>query len=238
MDKNENTNTNGLSSAIKRQLELLKQAPTFYNMMNLVPSEVTWNVDVEKMEKLVADTAAKYLGADEVRMATIDPTSRSRAPLCFIWLKENSRHLVDASKGNNSNQVISPKVNRFSEDLKRFADQFAPTERPDGSPISRKKMIQVKSNRYGDKSIVAIPISIERVLKRLFDVENRGFIDTYGAGTAAPRCTLSVSMKYSTKRNGDLVLSYFRITKKLDTDGRHGRPRPVGSFNDRDDDED
>ena len=238
MDKNENTNTNGLSSAIKRQLELLKQAPTFYNMMNLVPSEVTWNVDVEKMEKLVADTAAKYLGADEVRMATIDPTSRSRAPLCFIWLKENSRHLVDTSKGNNSNQVISPKVNRFSEDLKRFADQFAPTERPDGTPINRKKMVQERDpDDRTDKNIKGIVISVSRVLYRVFDVENRAFLDTYGRDVSAPRCELSCKVLMNSMADGTKRVFAFRVTKRVQN-SEHRRPSARPAFRDRQDEDD
>lgn len=228
-----------INDSMKRQLELLRKSPTFFNILGLTPTEVTWTIDLESMEKYVKETAERYLG-NEVRMATIDPTSRTREPMCHIWLKADSKHLVDSSRGNGSNdQVFAPKVSRFSDELKRFADQFAPTENPDGTPISRKKLIKIKKNdRNLDQSIVAIPISLTRMLKRIFDVENRAFIDTYGSNGSLGRCNLKCSLKYTKKHNGDSVLSAIRVTKRLDDDSLRRRPRPIGSFRDSDRDDD
>lgn len=234
-----NPNGNGLNESTKRQLELLRQSPTLFNMLSLTPSAVTYNIDIEKMEQYVADIAAKYLGKEEVRMATIDPQSRTREPLCYIWLKSDSRHLVDKSDRADSNQVFVPKISKFSDELKRFGEQFCPTERSDGTPINRKKMIQIRKNdKPGDQSIVAVPISLSRMLNRIFDIENRAFIDTYGTGVSAPRCNLKCSLRYVKKRDGNSSLASIQVVKRLDTDSMNRRPRPVGSFRDGDDNED
>lgn len=228
-----------LSEEIKRQLAVLRQATTMFNAMNLIPSECSWYITAEDMEKHVLRVAEEFLGKGEVKMVTIEAgLKNSRVPRTYIWLKKDSKHLVDKSKSGNTGMVINPKVDRFSDELRRFADQFAPTQREDGSEISRKKRIRLMENTRGDKTIVAIPIDLTRILGRMFDAENRAFQDTYGSDVVARRCLIRGECKY-TNRGDRPTLSAIKVTKYFEgVRDSHGNNRPMVNFRDRDNDDD
>lgn len=222
-----------INDQMKRALKALRQAPVFHNIMDLVPSACTWNIPIDNMETYVLTTAQEWLGKEEVKMVTIDPALKGRRPVAYVWLRKDSRHLVDASKSKNTNLVISPKVERFSDELKKFADQFAPTEREDGTPISRKKRIDIRENERGDKSIVAVSVDINRILYRIFDVDNRGFLDMFGADATSRKCSLDCVCRYSKRGTNERELSYIIVTKRFDGGMRKfDRPKARNSFRD------
>lgn len=227
-----------LSEEIKRQLMTMRQATTMFNVLNLIPSECAWYISAEKMEEYVLKVAEEFLGKGEIKMVTIEAGLKgSRAPRTYIWMKKDSRHLVDKSKsGSNSNMVISPRVDRFSDDLRKFADQFAPTKREDGSDISRKKRIRLMENTKGDKTITAIPVDLTRILGRIFDEENRGFQDTYGSDVPARRCLIRGECKYTTK-NDRTTLTAIKVTKYFEGVRDHSNNRPMVNFRYSDNDD-
>lgn len=231
-----NDNTKTVNESMQRQLEFLSKAPTIFNILSLVPSETTWVIKLDDMEKYIRDIAAQYLGSEEILFVTIDPSvsgSHRREPQCHVWLNRNSRHFVDyTAKKESGNMLINPTIHQFSNELKRFADQFAPLEDANGNRKNRKKLITL-SESANYKDILAVNISLSRAVYRLFDAENRAFTETYGAGTSAPKCNIVCSLSYSKKRNGDNVLSAIRVTKKQEVLTQR-RPTPVSSFRDRD----
>ena len=222
----------------ERQLKVLKQAPVMFNMLDLVPSECTWYLSANDLEKHIYNMAAQYLGSNEITMVTLERgLKETRRPLCYLWIKKNSKHLVDRRERDDK-LVFTPTMERYSDDLKRFAEQFALNRQDDGTPINRKKLIRILKNDGGDSSIVAIPLDLNRVLQRLFDTENKGFIDTYGNGqdVSARRCWIKCKGIYDRRSDGRGQLQTIMVTKFFDG-GRnnHGRPHPVGMFKDRDD---
>jgi hypothetical protein len=223
-----------LSEEIKRELKVLRNAPTMFNAMDLIPSECTWYILLEDMERYVRQVAEEFLGREEIRTVTIEPGLKgSRVPRTYIWLKRDSKHLVDKSRTVSADLVINPQMDRYSDELKRFADRFAPTHRDDGSEISRKKLIQIVQNIRDDHSIVGIPVDIVRVLQRLFDSDNRGFQDAYGSEKGARRCRVEVACKYNNKGER-LALTAFKVTKYLEgSRGSRVDNRPIPRFTDR-----
>lgn len=233
---NETTNLKSeLNESIKTQLEVLKSSPAFFNMMGLAPTTVSWTIRVEDMENYVLKTAREYLGTKDVVMASINDVGHHREPLCYIWIKEDSSHLVDRRKVESSNSMVFvPRVNQYSADLRRFANNFAPTERPDGSYINRKNMLRVLT---GDQvknasGLAAIPVSLNRVLRAIFDAENKGFIDTYGANAHPAPCSISCDLIFNTNRDGEETsLASIKVTKRI-RGLNNKKPRVVGSFRD------
>lgn len=240
MANNDVKNAN-IPESVKRDMATLRQAPVMHNILNLIPSECSWYIEASDMEKYVLKVADEFLGSGEVRMVTIDPGYKSSAvPTTCIWLKKDSKHLVDNTKSNGSQMVITPHVDKFSEQLKRFCDQFAPQQRDDGTPISRKKRIVLvnNANQSGDRSIIGVRIDLTRVIARIFDVENRSFSDTYGADTPARRCNLNCKAIYN-KNDDRPRLIAIRVTKRFDDmrgDRRNSRPIPSFKNNRNDDD--
>lgn len=224
--------------AKERQLKVLKQAPVMYNMLNLVPSECTWYISASDLEKHIYNTAAEYLGSSEITMVTLERGIKdNRRPYCYLWIKKNSRHLVERRE-RDDRMVFTPAMERYSDDLKRFAEQFAPNRQEDGTPINRKKLIRLLKNENGDNSIVAIQLDLNRILQRLFDTENKGFVDTYGNGqdVNARRCWIRCRGIYDRRSDGRGQLQSIQVTKFLDGGrGNHSRPHPVGMFKDRND---
>jgi len=223
--------------AKEHQIKVLKQAPVMYNLLDLVPSECTWYITASDLEKHIYNMACQYLGASEVTMVTLERgLKETRRPYCYLWIKQNSRHLVDRRE-RDPNQVFTPTMERYSDDLKRFAEQFAPNRQEDGTPINRKKLIRLLKNENSDKSIVAIVLDLNRILQRLFDTENKSFIDTYGNGpdVNARRCWIRCRGIYDRRSDGRGQIQSIQVTKFFDG-GRsnHSRPHPVGQFRDRD----
>jgi hypothetical protein len=222
-----------INDSMKRQLKTLRQSPVFYNLLSLIPSECTWTLPVEELERYVKETASEFLGKDEVRYVTIDAGPKIE-PRTYVWIKADSRHLVDRSKSNNTNMAITPKVERFSEDLKKFCDQFAPAYREDGSFINRKKRIQIaRPSDRTDSSLRAVKVDLTRILLRIFDTDNRAFLDTYGSDTPARRVGLRFKVHWD-KKGDRRALSAVSITKYFEGAGRRERPRVANSsFSDR-----
>ena len=220
-----------INDQMKAQLKMLRSSPVLYNMLGLVPTECTWTIKVDDMERFVMNIAKQYLG-NEVRMVTIEAgASKNKEPRTYVWLKADSYHLVDTQHGKNPNNVFTPKVDRYSEELKKFADLFAPEYYEDGSPINRKKRIRPLQNARGDKSIMAIPVSLSRVCKTMFDVESRAFQDTFGSDVPILRCSLRCDGTYY-KRGDHLELSHITVTKYLPGKADKGKPSPKQNFRD------
>ena len=227
-----------INDSMKRQLETLRNSTAFFNILNRTPSEVSWNISLDQMEEIVYNTAAEFLGAKEIVTVTINNRGKSREPECLVWIRKDSRHRVDSTVRGKGDQVFSPTVNRYSEELKRFCEQFAPTERPDGTPINRKKMVQERDpDDRTDKNIKGIVISVSRVLYRVFDVENRAFLDTYGRDVSAPRCELSCKVLMNSMADGTKRVFAFRVTKRVQN-SEHRRPSARPAFRDRQDEDD
>lgn len=231
-----NTNETQLSAEVKRQLEVLRNSPTIFNALDLIPSECTWYITAEDMERYVRKVAEEFLGREEIRFVTIEGSLKgSRAPHAYIWLRKDSKHLVsDRNRNvNANNMVMNPVIEQYSEELKRFADRFAPTHRDDGTEISRKKRIRLLDNGERDKNIKAMPVDLSRILERIFDSENRGFQDAYGSDRPARRCRIDVSCKYRKNDERNALLG-FKVVKSLEG-ARGGRPnnRPIVSFSER-----
>lgn len=223
-----------LSDSMIRQLITLRHAPAMFNILNMSPSECSWNISPADMEEHIRRTAAKFLGANEIVMVTVDPVARSTEPICCVWLRSNSKHLVDKSSyDNGQQQVLQPSVKRFSPELTKFAEQFAPLENPDGTPRNRKKLIKLCDNDARDSSVKGLEISLNRMIFTFFDAENRAFQDTYGNGVASPRCDIRCKLIYSKRNDGDRGrLEAIKITKFLSNAAGRRRLRPTRSFND------
>ena len=145
--------------------------------------------------------------------------------------------MVDNTIRGNGNQVMTPVVRRYSDDLKRFAEQFAPVETPNGKPISRKHMIQERQpDDRTDQNLVAIMVSVGRVIYRVFDAENRAFLDTYGRDVSAPRCEVRCSALIRNRGEGSVVYA-IRVVKRVEVRDTR-RPTARQSFRDRRNDDD
>lgn len=229
---NEHKNDGGLSPAIRDQLAIMKQAPVLFNSAGLIPASAGWVLTIEQMEDAIQKTAIQYLGASEVKYVTVNCFNK-REPLACVWLRKDSKHLVDKSAANDPDLLVKVEVSRYSEELKRFADNFAPTHREDGTPINRKKRIQLVREDRGNKDIIAVKVDINLFLARLFDVDNKGFMDTYGQGASARRVVVDCSIIYDNRRNssGEKKPIAFKIEKSFEGDGlMKGRNKPVPAF--------
>lgn len=221
-----------IPAQMKTQLKTLRSAPVFHNMLGVVPTSCSWTIKVDDMERYVYNIAKEYLG-NEVRMVTIEPNqSKTREPYTYVWLKADSTHLVDTKTGRNINNVINVRVDRYSDALKQFADLYAPEYRDDGSYINRKKRIQPLPNSRGDKSIVAIPMSLTRLCRTIFDTEAKSFQETFGSDVPILKCDLHCVVKFI-KRGDTMEMTHIVVTKSLPGKSGGGKPSPRRSFSDR-----
>ena len=227
-----------VNESVKRQLKTVQQCPVMFNLLNLIPTECTWVVPLRDMENYVLRTAEEFLGRGEVKLVTIEPPAKpTRSPYCYVWISRDSRHLVDRTVTDND-AVITPQVDRYSQELRDFCNQFAPTEREDGTPINKKKRIRLVGAEGGDRSIVAVVIDLPRVLNRLFDVENRGFQEAFGKDVPIRPCNIRGNIIY--ERRGDRSeISVLKITKFFEgSRSGHARPKASRAFRDSDRDRD
>lgn len=228
------TNFDNLNTTkeIKDQLVTMSQSPMCYNMLHLVPSSCTWNLTLQEIENHALGIARKFLG-DDVKMVTIHNRKSTREPRCVVWLPSNSRHLYD-DNANGSNQVLTPKVQRFSKELKDFAAQFAPSYDDEGRYINEKRRIIIvndKNEHRDANGIVGIIISINNVLLRLFDADNRGFIDTFGTSARNKKCMIRCTILYSGGNEERRQMIGIRVTKSVSDEGTR-RHRPIPNFRD------
>lgn len=222
-----------VNDSIKRQLKTLQQSPVMFNLLNLIPSKCTWIVPRQDMENYVLKTAEEFLGRGEVKLVTIDAAPRAnRAPRTVVWIDKNSRHLVDRSISDND-AVFVPTVERYSQDLRNFADQFAPTEMDDGTPINRKKRIKLTAAEGRENSgIIGIYIDLSRILSRLFDVENRGFQETFGKDVPVRPCSIHCDLIYEKRGDSKFVMAVQVVKYFEGNQTGHARPRPVKNYYD------
>lgn len=233
MATNKEIDSLNVNDAIKRQLKTLQQSPVMFNLLNLIPSKCTWVVPRQDLENYVLKTAEEFLGRGEVKLVTIDAAPRANyAPRTVVWIDKNSRHLVDRSI-NDNDAVFVPTVERYSQDLRNFADQFAATETDDGTPINRKKRIKLTAAEGRENSgIIGIYIDLSRVLSRLFDIENRGFQEAFGKDVPVRPCSMNCDLIYE-KRGDSRMIMAIKITKYFEgNNGGHARPRPVKNYHD------
>lgn len=230
------TNFDSLNTTkeIKDELTTMAQSPMCYNILHLVPTSCTWNLTLQEIENHALGIARKFLG-DDVKMVTLHDRKATREPRCVVWLPANSRHLYDDSS-SGSNQILTPKVKRFSKELKDFAAQFAPAYDDEGRYINEKHRIVIVNDKNargdGPNNIAGILISVNNILLRLFDADNRGFIDTYGSAARNKRCSISCRILYSGRDDRRQMIG-IRVTKSV-SDETNRRTRPVPSFNDAD----
>lgn len=231
MASNRENDQLNVNDAIKRQLKTLQQAPVMFNLLSLIPSECTWTISLQDMENYVLKTAEEFLGRGEVKVVTIEPNSSlKKRPRCFVWISRDSRHLVDRSVSDNS-AVFTPQVDRFSDDLRSFCANFAPSERDDGTPINKKKK-RIQITGADDSRIVGIVIDINKVINRLFDVENRGFQEAFGR--SVPIRPVNLRGTVLTERRGDdNRIVGMKITKYFEGSSTQRRPKPIKNFGDR-----
>jgi hypothetical protein len=230
MASNKEIDQLNVNDAIKRQLKTVQQAPVMFNMLNLIPTGCEWIISAQDMEGYVMKTAEEFLGRGEVKQVTIDAgASMKKPPRCFVWISRDSRHLVDRSV-SDANAVFTPQVDRYSDDLRTFCANFAPHEREDGTPINKKKRVQIVGS--DDSRLVGIIIDINKVIMRIFDYDNRAFQDAFGRDVPVRPVTLRAKV-ISERRGDENRIVALQIKKQFESANTHRRPRPLKNFSDR-----
>lgn len=220
---------NDVPVEMKKRLKALKQSPVAFCNVDLLPSETVWIVPIDVLERQIRSLMATYLEAKEIQDVTIwrEP-DRKGVPKVIVWLRSDSKHLVEKSE-RTDDQLISPTVQRYSQQLRDMCDQFAPLKNDDGYDIPRKKRIDILKARH-DTGLSGVRLDFMRVADRLFDRNNKGFLKTFGNDSPMRPITLVYNALYD-RRDGNKMTA-FRITKKYSDRDTSDR-RPVPSYRDK-----
>ena len=235
------TSAESRNEAIENDIKLLKSNPLIHNTLGLLPAEVTYVIPLDDLEKSIREIAKRYI--DGIEYTTIEIEPSSGRPNAYVWLRRDSKHLIDR-RADDPDMVFNPHIVQFSQALKDFADNFAPDKDEKGRFIDRSRRIQIKSPRGNNSNLVAIKIDLDKVLQRIFDINNLSFRDTYGKNDkslVARPCKMRCKLIYKSDRKDGfdrrncLGLRVTKLYQHSRFDRNDDRP-VVDNFRDKSDD--
>lgn len=239
--KNDSTSTNGKSrdiSTLENDVNTLRSSPVFHNLLGYGPSECVFVLAIDDLEKDIENMAKRFL--DDIQFVTIEIIPNSGRPIAYVWLRKDSKHLVDKRAEKDQNMVFNPRIMQFSQQIKDFADNFAPIVDENGKKIDRSRRLKLLNPKTGNNNFVAIRVDVNRFIQRMFDANNLDFRDIYirnNSNHSVRPCGIKCKMLYRTKEgpysrkncNGIRITKYYLDSRS----NGYGMDRPIIGFNDR-----
>lgn len=225
-------------TALENDLKTLRSSPVFHNLLGYGPSECVYVLTIGDLEKDIENMAKRYL--DDIQFVTIEIVPNSGRPIAYVWLRNDSKHLVDKKTEKDQNMVFNPRIMQFSQQIKDFADNFAPDTDDNGNKIDRSRRLKLLNPKTGNNNFVAIRVDINRFIQRMFDAKNFDFRDVYSRNNtnhSVRPCGIKCKMLYHTKEgpysrkncNGIRITKYYLDSRA----NGYGMDRPIIGFNDR-----
>lgn len=144
-----------------------------------------------------------------------EPDDYKDYPVAYLWLKKNSKHILQDMSENNPD-ILPIKYNRPSQELMNFLKAYGVSEYTD-----KKGKFFLKDSEE-NPNVKAVLVDCRRVIDAIFDLYGNRYQKTYGI--IPPDVHMPVTIKWNS--NDIRQLDYIIVSKELKSMNRSKKLTP------------